>query len=254
MLAAAGEPLTKTLSETLTETLTETLSETLCDPTGYRIKLERIEVEGGNSLQIRSLLDRMQFSDDEGVAQELGISSAQWPLFGLVWPAAQKLADLMQTWVLPSGPILEIGCGLALASLVIHRRLGDITASDCHPLTQIFLNHNLALNNLPCMKYRQGHWFRDNPGLGKFSLIIGSDVLYDRMYPPQLAQFIQLHANTSARVLIVDPNRGNSSSFSKCMKNYGFSLHQRMLSGPLFDESPFRGRLMDFQREMGAAG
>ncbi len=223
----------------------------LGEQTSYKIKVESIDVDGGNSLEIRSLLDRMQFSDDEGIAQALGISSAQWPLFGLVWPSEQKLANLMQNWVLPIGPILEIGCGLALASLVIHRRLGDITASDCHPLTETFLKHNLALNQLPSMKYSVGHWFRENPLLGKFSLIIGSDVLYDRMYPSNLAQFIQLHAMPSAQVLIVDPNRGNSSAFCKIMRNYGFSLTQSMLKGPLFDYSPYRGRLLNFLREEG---
>jgi len=219
------------------------------DQVGYKIKFESVEIDGGKTLELRSLLDRMQFSDDEGIALELGISSAQWPLFGLVWPSEQKLANLMQKWVLPSGPILEIGCGLALASMVIHRRLGDITASDCHPLTEAFLKQNLILNKLPVMKYSTGHWFRDNPGLGKFSLIIGSDVLYDRMYPLQLAKFIQLHALPSAQVLIIDPNRGNSSEFCKVMKNNGFDLTKTMLLGPLFDYSPYRGRLLNFVRD-----
>ena len=219
------------------------------EQTGYKIKVESVEVDGGETLEIRSLLDSTQFSDDDGIAEGLGISSAQWPLFGLVWPSEQKLANLMQKWVLPIGPILEIGCGLALASLVIHRRLGDITASDCHPLTEAFLKHNLNLNNLPSMKYSVGHWFRDNPGLGQFSLIIGSDVLYDRMYPANLAQFIQLHALPNAQVLIVDPNRGNSSEFCKIMKNNGFTLTQSMLKGPLFDYSPYKGRLLNFTRD-----
>ena len=217
--------------------------------TGYKVKFQSVEVLGGKALEIRSLLDRTQFSDDEGIAQALGISSAQWPLFGLVWPSEQKLADLMQKWILPQGPILEIGCGLALASLVVHRRHADVTASDCHPLTEAFLKHNLALNHLPSMKYRVGHWFRENPTLGRFALIMGSDVLYDRMYPSQLAQFIQLHSLPNAQVLIVDPNRGNSSQFIKMMKNYGFILTQTLLEGPLFDFSPYRGRLMNFLRQ-----
>jgi hypothetical protein len=42
--------------------------------------------------------------------------------------------------------ILEVGAGLALASLVVHRRGGDITASDYHPLIPDFLKENLRLN------------------------------------------------------------------------------------------------------------
>jgi methylase of polypeptide subunit release factors len=61
---------------------------------------------------------------------------------------------------------LELGCGLALASLVIHRRGGDVTASDCHPLTEAFLKENLRLNHLPPMKYRTGNWGRAVSDMG----------------------------------------------------------------------------------------
>ena len=59
--------------------------------TGYEVKFQRIGVAGGADLQIRSLLDRQQFFDPEGLALAEGISSATWPLFGLLWPSAQKL-------------------------------------------------------------------------------------------------------------------------------------------------------------------
>jgi len=47
--------------------------------------------------------------------------------------------------------MLEVGCGLALASLVCHRRGIDVTASDCHPLASRFLLDNLRLNGLPSL-------------------------------------------------------------------------------------------------------
>jgi methylase of polypeptide subunit release factors len=68
----------------------------------------------------------------------------------------------MQVRELGGRRILEIGCGLALASLVIHRRLGDVTASDCHPLASRFLDANLLLNDLPELKYQTGNWARSN--------------------------------------------------------------------------------------------
>ena len=113
-------------------------------PAGYEVKFQRVGVGGGADLQIRSLRDKQQFYDPLGLALEAGISSATWPLFGLVWPSAQKLADLMQTWELKAKRVLEVGCGLGLASLVVHRREGNITASDCHPLTQQFLDENVV--------------------------------------------------------------------------------------------------------------
>ncbi|MDD5297737.1 MAG: methyltransferase domain-containing protein [Rhodocyclaceae bacterium] len=216
---------------------------------GYEVKFQRVGVTGGADLEIRSLLDRQQYADPLGEAEAAGISPACWPLFGQVWPSAQKLADLMQAWEFGPGRVLEIGCGLGLASMVVHRRGGDITASDCHPLTEAFLSANLRLNELPDMKYLTGNWSRANPALGRFDLIIGSDVLYERDQPTQLAAFIALHAAPRAEVLIIDPNRGNRSAFRRCMDDLGFSLTETLLDTPLDDGSPYRGRLLRYRRE-----
>lgn len=215
---------------------------------GYAVKFGQIAIAAGQPLQIRSLLDRQQYADPDGIAAAAGISPACWPLFGQLWPSAQKLADLMQVWEFGTQRVLEIGCGLGLASLVIHRRQGDVTASDCHPLTEAFLAANLSLNHLAAMKYRTGNWSRANPALGEFDLIIGSDVLYERGQPQQLADFIQLHAAPAATVLIVDPDRGNRPAFKRAMAQAGFALTETRLDAPLADGAPYKGRLLHFQR------
>lgn len=215
---------------------------------GYEVKFQQVGVLGGDDLEIRSLLDCQQYFDPLGEAEAAGISPATWPLFGQVWPSARKLADLMQVHELGGRRILEIGCGLALASLVVHRRLGNVTATDCHPLASGFLSANLALNHLPELKYETGNWARSNPLLGEFDLIIGSDVLYERNHPEQLAAFIQLHAAPMAEVLIVDPNRGNRSAFNKAMALAGFVLIETPIDAPLDDGSPYRGRLLQYCR------
>jgi len=205
-------------------------------------------VVNGAALEIRSLLDRQQYADPFGEAAAAGISPACWPLFGQIWPSAQKLADLMQVWELGARRVLEIGCGLGLASLVVHRRLGDITASDCHPLSEVFLRANLQLNQLPALKYCTGNWGRPNPELGNFDLIIGSDVLYERSHPEQLAAFIQVHAATQCEVLIIDPNRGNRSSFNRRMALLGFDLSETRIDTPLADGARYRGSLLHYRR------
>src|SRR5207245_11131911 len=121
---------------------------------GYEVKHQRIAIAGTDDLIIRSLLDRQQFSDPLGDALRVGISSAAWPIFGLVWPSGLRLAARMALRPVTSERILEIGCGLALASLVGHRRGADITASDCHPQAAKFLLENVRLNDLSPLKYR----------------------------------------------------------------------------------------------------
>jgi predicted nicotinamide N-methyase len=216
-------------------------------PPPYELKFETVSGSGAD-LQLRSLLNRQQFHDPLGEAEREGISSSAWPIFGLLWPSGRVLAHAMQSFELEGRHILELGCGLALASLVVHRRGGDITASDCHPLAATFLLENLWLNHLPAMKYQTGNWSRANPLLGRFDLIIGSDVLYDRSQPEVLSQFIELHALPHTEVLIVDPDRGNRASFNRKMDALGYSRTETRIA-ELPDGGSYKGRLLQYLRK-----
>ena len=226
---------------------------------GYQTQQEQVEIAGAAPLQIRSLLDRQQFSDPQGTAARLGISSATWPMFGMLWPSGAHLAARMAVHLLQPGQrILEVGCGLALASLVGHRRGADMTASDCHPLAAEFLRINLQLNGLPPMKYRHGEWDGTLEGGApqeavpqRYGLIIGSDVLYDRDACTALAGFIGRHASESAasEVWIVDPERGNRPAFTRRMAAQGYALDAvRLDTQPTLTEPAYRGRLLQYRR------
>jgi predicted nicotinamide N-methyase len=231
---------------------------------GYELKHEQIAIQGAPALTIRSLLNKQQFADPQGDAQALGISSAQWPLFGLVWPSGIKLATQMAVReMVPGERILEIGCGLALASLVCHRRGSDVTASDCHPLSGHFLGHNLRLNDLVPMSYRHGDWASDDspfpiPGQhrlpgpkvsGRFDLIMGSDVLYERDEAGVLASFIARHATVVGEVMIIDPNRGNRAAFSRHMRLLGYALQETLLHHAAnSQQDAYNGRMLQYRR------
>ncbi len=214
---------------------------------GYKVQHET-HLLGSSHFEIRSLLDRQQYADPDGAALAAGISSASWPLFGMVWPSARMLANAMQTYHINGKRILEVGCGLALASLVIHRRLGDITASDCHPLTEGFLRENLRLNHLPRLKYQTGHWNRENPALGRFDLIIASDVLYERNQPEVLATFIDLHANERANIIVLDPDRGNRNAFCRSMVARGYESDVQRAGVAQCTGEAYKGHFLNFSR------
>lgn len=214
---------------------------------GYQVKLQTVTV-GGTDYRIRSLLDLQQYSDPEGAAERAGISAASWPLFGHIWPSARVLALAMHSHELSGQRILEIGAGLALASLIIHTRAGDITASDCHPLSGVFLEKNVLLNHLGPLKYQTGDWAGANPALGRFDLIIGSDVLYERQQPGQLAAFIHLHAAPAVEIIIVDPDRGNRAGFCREMAALGYGCVTRRAAPFLENGDPYKGRFLTFSQ------
>ncbi|HRH28438.1 MAG TPA: SAM-dependent methyltransferase [Aquabacterium sp.] len=226
---------------------------------GYEVKQESIAFQGVDDLIIRSLLDRQQYADPLGEAEALGISSATWPMFGLVWPSGVQLAlHMAQRPWLANERVLEIGCGLALASMVCHRMGMDVTASDWHPLASDFLLENVRLNDMAPLAYRHGDWSAPKDALsmvhgqarvsGRFDLIMGSDVLYERDDGGLLSQFIERHAQPMAEVLIVDPNRGNRSAFNKRMSAMGFGLDDHAIHVKQVGGEDYRGRLLQYVR------
>lgn len=228
---------------------------------GYLTKTESVSFPDCADLSIRSLLDRNQYSDPQGLALALGISSATWPLFGLLWPSGQMLAERLSQRTVGSERILEVGCGLGLASLVAHRRGANITASDHHPLAGDFMAHNTALNTLSPLPYRHGDWAAEQLEHaansdgdrtlvnGRFDLIVGADLLYDRDASSQLAPFIAAHAQPSAEVWIIDPDRGNRSAFHRGMDAAGFQRREERLDRvESAAHAAYKGRLLTYWR------
>ena len=214
---------------------------------GYTTRLLTLRF-GGHDYRIRALSDLQQFADPQGRAERAGISSAQWSLFGQVWPAGRVLAQAMSGFEVAGKRILELGCGLGLSSLVLQRRQADITASDHHPLAEEFLTYNAALNGLSPPAYLDLAWTLPQPNLGRFDLIIGSDLLYERGHAEQLSTLVANHAHPAAEVLITDPGRGNSGAFTTALGRQGFVVDEVRSAFDDGDLAPFRGRLLSYRR------
>lgn len=216
----------------------------------FQTKFQSVAIPGVANLQIRSLLNRDQFADPEGVAEKLGISSAQWPLFGQLWPSALHLAARVGQRLVSNERILELGCGLALPSLVAHRRGADVTASDMHPETLPFLTENLRLNDLPPMKYLHRDWQPEAGGVdGRFGLVMASDVLYESDPGGRLAECIANRTAAGGEVWIVDPNRGHRPRFSRHMRELGFAVSETLLhTAAEPGQDAYRGRMLSYAR------
>lgn len=144
--------------------------------------------------------------------------------------------------------VLELGCGIGLASLVLQQRGVDIVASDVHPMTEPFLAYNAALNALPALHYRQLRWDVPLPSLGYFDVIIASDVLYESTHAELVSGVIQRHARDSAQVWITDPGRGNNGRFNRLMQSQGYLADPLRFPANDDDPTPCRGRLLRYRR------
>lgn len=144
--------------------------------------------------------------------------------------------------------ILELGCGLALSSLLLNQRGADITATDYHPEAESYLDINVGLNQGKAIPFTRTGWEDEDCGLGKFDLIIGSDVLYESEHFSQLANFVDAHSKPSSTTIVVDPGRKQHARFSKVMVNKGFTHAQRPVDNSAYLTKPHKGVVLTYTR------
>ena len=214
----------------------------------YQLKREIITISLVD-YQICSLFDNQQYDEDDVEATRRGITSATWSLFGVVWPASQVLATEVSVAALAGKRVLEIGCGIGLASIVLHKMGVDITASDYHPRAQEFLNRNVLDNGLAPIKFQLIDFEQKNPLLGKFDLIIASDVLYQPQQAQNLSRFISAHSSDDVEVIVVDPGRSNRAKFTHHMIALGYSHQFTNFNQQLSDKVHCKGRILHYQRQ-----
>lgn len=193
---------------------------------------------GDLEIRLRLLRDLDQFFDPDDSAKGGGISREAWPLFGMVWSSSEVLAQLMLAHDIAGKRILEVGCGMALVSHVLNARGADITAMDIHPIVGDFLENNASLNNCDPIPFLNASWGDNDLELGRFDLILGSDILYEPRHVKHLARFLNQHAKPTAEIIILDPDRGQGSNFHESMLMQGY------------DYEGFRPALKDHLNEM----
>lgn len=155
--------------------------------------------------------------------QKRAVSEA-CPHFGVLWPAAIALCEqLAARGRLSDKHVLELGCGLALPAMLAQRLGAErVVATDRHPLTPYFLQRNAAANGVVGIEYAALDWRQPIPALGRFDLIIGSDLLYEAWQPGFLADLLRQILAPGGDALIVDPGRRYVDAFATLVEAAGF--------------------------------
>ena len=89
---------------------------------------------------------------------------------------------------------------------------------------------------------------------GRYDLIIGSDLLYERDAGATLAAFIGQHSAAAGEVRIVDPDRGNRAAFHRQMADQGFAdSEERLDPAATALAVAYKGRVLTYRRRPRAA-
>jgi predicted nicotinamide N-methyase len=191
----------------------------LVGPPGAEIRL-RIERLANLNETIDELFAELERRGDPELLESL------CPYFGVVWPSARGLSEhlvhLGRT-ALEGKRVLEVGCGLALPSLVAARLGAHCVATDFHPDILRFLERNRTLNSAEQIEFVPWNWQETASTLGVFDWVVGSDILYERQHPGPVARMLASHVAPGGRVVLADPGRPYLQAFADEMKRLGFA-------------------------------
>ncbi|MGZ4292036.1 MAG: class I SAM-dependent methyltransferase [Gaiellaceae bacterium] len=136
-----------------------------------------IELDLLRPVSPEALIDEDAFADDEFL-----------PYWAELWPAALALAEALPD--VAGLRVVELGCGLGVASLVAAAKGAEVTATDWAPDAIELLLQNAARNGL-VLRAQVRDW--REPWPERFDLALAADVLYERRnVEPVLARLLQL--------------------------------------------------------------
>jgi predicted nicotinamide N-methyase len=155
-------------------------------------------------------------ADWEQLRHEEGGAGRPVPYWARPWPSGLGLAGALKDDPPRAGTkVLELGCGLALPSVVAARAGADVLATDGATDAVAFAAHVLALNEVEG-EVACADWSEHGDQLverGPWDLVLAADVLYTRANVElALRLFPRLVAPTGA-VRLADPNRAGAQGF-----------------------------------------
>ena len=178
---------------------------------------EEVEAGGERLMVIRP-------SDWAELRHQEGAEGRSAPYWAIVWPSGLVLADALADRDLSGLRVLELGCGLAIPSIVAARRGAVVTATDGSSDAVAFAAHNLALNDVEG-EVALADW-RDGDELlegGPWDLVIASDVLYLRENVEVLLRLLPRLIAGGGEAVVADPNRSGGRDFAAAVRRI-FSL------------------------------
>jgi 2-polyprenyl-3-methyl-5-hydroxy-6-metoxy-1,4-benzoquinol methylase len=86
--------------------------------------------------------------DWDALRHQEGAEGRSAPYWAIAWPSGVELATRLAGMDLEGKRVLELGCGLAIPSIVAARGGASVTATDGVPDAVVFAAHNMALNDV----------------------------------------------------------------------------------------------------------
>jgi len=170
---------------------------------------EETVVLPGRALSLLRPRDAEALLDEEAFEHEEYL-----PYWAELWPSGVALARAIAPRSLRGASVLELGCGLAVPSIVAALAGGRALATDWSAEALRFATLNAERNGAQ-IETALCSWA--DPALiverAPWQLVLGSDVLYERRNAELLLDLLPRLVDGRGEVLLADPGRPHTSAF-----------------------------------------
>ena len=160
-------------------------------------------------------------NSDDLISEEDYVEDERLPYWADVWPSARVLAEYLVQMQTDNRRVLELGCGAGLVSVAAALAGFEVTASDYYEDALRFTALNVLLNTGKLIETREADWRRFPHDMGRFDLVVASDVLYEREYATLVASVIDRTLTGRGTAIVADPGRLAAPEFVEQCKERG---------------------------------
>jgi predicted nicotinamide N-methyase len=144
---------------------------------------------------------------DDLISEDDYVKDERLPYWADLWPSSQILAREVREMRLAGERVLELGCGLGLVAIGAALAGGAVTATDYYEDAVQFATLNVFEATGTTIDARMVDWTAMPSDLGRFDVVLTSDVLYEPRYAGLVAGAITATLRRGGEAIVADPGR-----------------------------------------------
>ena len=166
---------------------------------------------------------------DDLISEDDYAKDERLPYWADLWPSAQILARDVRERRLGGLRVLELGCGLGLVAVAAGLAGARVPATDYYEDALLFATLNVADATGTTIATRMVDWTAMPADLGRFDVVLTSDVLYEPRYASLVAGAIAATLRRGGEAIVADPGRIACPDFLKECQSRGLVVSDMTL-------------------------
>jgi len=163
-------------------------------------------------------------SADELINEEDFERDERLPYWAELWPSSTVMADFVLSETGSGRDAIELGCGVGLVSIAAAMAGHGVLATDYYAEALEFTRANATRNLGHELDTQVLDWREIPDTMGRFDLVLASDVLYETRYADLVARTIERVLSRDGEAFVADPGRVAAEAFVRACEQLGLQV------------------------------